>query len=203
MSNFNIFVLLFHDFETLDVFGPVEVFGRLKEHFHLYFVSEHGGIIKSTQGVPVLTEPLDLLLAACDILFIPGGMGTRKEVNNGHILKEIQRLSSHSKYLLTVCTGSGLAAKAGILDGKKATSNKKSFDWARSNSEKVNWVYESRWIKDANVYTSSGISAGIDMALAFVADVLGEEKATGIIIEMEYIWNKDNTHDPFAGFYKK
>ena len=80
----------------------------------------------------------------------------------------------------------------------KATSNKKAFEWAKSNSNQVTWVYHARWVNDGKFYTSSGVSAGMDMALGFVRDLYGMEKAEKIAQDIEYVWNKDSEADPFA-----
>jgi len=79
-------------------------------------------------------------------------------------------------YVLTVCTGSILLAKTGFLNGKQATSNKRLFSFTK-RIPGVNWIKKSRWVQDGSVYTSSGVSAGIDMALGFVSDQLGHNSA--------------------------
>ncbi len=78
------------------------------------------------------------------------------------------------------------------MDGKRATSNKKAFHWAMSCSDKVDWIQEARWVVDGNCYTSSGVSAGIDMSLGFMADRYGRETALEIADSIEYIWNEDS-----------
>ena len=171
-----IVTILFDEFETLDVFGPVEILGRLEEDFHLNFYSLKGGIIKSSQDVPVCTKPLHSLNLENYILMIPGGMGTRKLVEDELFLERLKTLALNAEYVLTICTGSILLAKNGFLDGKKATSNKRVFKWTQE-FPKVNWVHKARWVRDGNIYTSSGVSAGMDMALGFVADLLGYDVA--------------------------
>lgn len=195
-----IIVILFNNFETLDVFGPVEVLGRLKENFNIGFYSVNGGIIKSSQGVPVLTESFLEFDNKDYILLIPGGIGTRVLINDETFLKHLKILSLDAKYVLTVCTGSIILAKTGFLDGKKATSNKRVFKWTE-NFPEVDWIRKARWVKDKNLYTSSGVSAGMDMALGFVSDLLGYEVAKQLSIEIEYNWNEDPSWDPFSEIY--
>ena len=191
----NINVILFSDFETLDVFGPVEVFGKV-ENYTIEYYSQQGGTISNKDGLKMETQKIDNIKIN-DVLFIPGGSGTRNEVDNIEFLSSIKVLAEKSKYVLTVCTGSALLARAGLLDGKKATSNKRAFDWVKSNSDKVNWIQQARWIIDGKYYTSSGVSAGIDMALGFISDLQGKDIAEAIAFRIEYNWQSDKEHDDF------
>ncbi len=191
----NINVILFTDFETLDVFGPVEVFGKV-ENYAIGYYSQQGGIVSNKDGLRIETQKIDDIKIN-DVLFIPGGLGTRKEVENTGLIDQIKQLAEKSRYVLTVCTGSALLARTGLLDGKKATSNKRAFDWVKSNSDRVNWIQQARWIVDGKYYTSSGVSAGIDMTLGFVSDLLGKNTAEAIAFRIEYSWQSDKQHDDF------
>lgn len=193
---FNIF--LFPDFETLDVFGPVEIFGKIENSVIRYY-SENGGIIRNADNIEIKSKPIESLISSeTDILFIPGGMGTRKEINNSAFIDKIKVSANNSQYVLCVCTGSVLLSKTGLLDGRNATSNKRSFDWVKSSSTKANWINQARWVKDGKYYTSSGVSAGIDMALGFVRDTLGIEEARKIAFRIEYNWQEDESFDNFC-----
>ncbi|HUZ61284.1 MAG TPA: DJ-1/PfpI family protein [Hanamia sp.] len=194
----NIAVLLFEDFETLDVFGPVEILGRLKDLYTLKFYSLKGGQIKNSHGVSILTESVKEINNVVDILLIPGGLGTRKEINNNFLIEKIREISHASKYVMTVCTGSALLAKTGLLNGKKATSNKRAFDWAITNGENVNWIKKARWTVDGKFYTSSGVSAGMDMALGFLSDRHGIQFARQVAFQIEYNWIEDKDNDNFC-----
>ena len=112
----NIAVLLFDDFETLDVFGPVEIFGRLKDHYQIQFYSESGGLVKNNHGVAVQSEKIGGIKNDVEIFLIPGGWGTRKEVQNTFLIEKIKAISQSSKFVHTVCTGTALLAKTGTLD---------------------------------------------------------------------------------------
>ena len=196
-------VLLFNEFETLDVFGPVEVFGRLEEISKISFVSLQGGTIVSSQQVPVVTENLhSLSLKPKYILLIPGGAGTRKEISNEELVNEVKRLAGRSQFILSVCTGAVLLAKSGLLDFKMATTNKRVYNWVTQQGPDVKWVKKARWVKDGNIYTSSGVSAGIDMTHGFIADHFGIEAAKNIAKGIEYIWNPDSKNDIFAELYE-
>src|SRR5476651_2350472 len=104
-------VLLFEDFETLDVFGPVEILGRLKDHYQLSFYSLPGGLVKNSHGVSVATEKLENIPEETGIFLIPGGYGTRIEVENNVLIDFIRQVSQQSKYVFTVCTGTALLAR--------------------------------------------------------------------------------------------
>ncbi|MCD8176062.1 MAG: DJ-1/PfpI family protein [Tannerellaceae bacterium] len=190
-------VILFDCFETLDVFGSVEIVGRLPEYFEIDYYSLEGGIKTSTQGVRIATKKTDSITGRIDVLLIPGGKGTRREVENDELIRVIARLSEQAEYTLTICTGSALLAKTNLLDGKTATSNKRAFDWVVSTNKEVHWKRKARWTVDEKYYTSSGISAGMDMTLGFVSDLLGLDTANRIAQEMEYEWNNDPENDLF------
>jgi len=195
LTSFNI--ILFDDFETLDAFGPTEVIGQLPKEYSLKFHSLNGGIIKSTHKVSVNTLPF-AEMEPSGVLLIPGGIGTRILVNNENYIEQLKTFSEKAPYVLTVCTGSALLAKTNLLNGMKATSNKMAFEWACSNGAEVKWVKKARWVKDGKFYTSSGVSAGIDMTLGFVGDIHGIKNSQAIARYIEYIWNADMDNDPFA-----
>ena len=194
MTNVNI--LLFPEFETLDAFGPVEVLGCVPE-YQLHYVSITGGAIISKQGIHVVTESIKEADFS-GILLIPGGQGTRALVREPEFIKNLKDIAIQSEYCLTVCTGSALLAKTGLLDNRKATSNKNALEWVHSVNTNVHLMNRARWVVDQKYYTSSGISAGIDMALGFVADRFGDSRAQEIAKSIEYIWNSDPNNDPFA-----
>lgn len=193
----NIAVLLFDDFETLDVYGPVEVFGRLTDLYTIKFYSLDGGQIKNRHGVSALTEKLEYVPENLEIFIVPGGLGTRKEVENKVLIDKIKEIATFSKFVLTVCTGSALLARTGLLDHKTATSNKRAFAWVVTNGANVNWNTKARWTIDDKYYTSSGVSAGIDMVLGFIRDRHGIAFARRIAFEIEYSWNEDKDKDTF------
>lgn len=179
-------ILLFDDFETLDVFGPVEVIGRLTDIYNINFYSQNGAHVSNYHGVTILTDRLEQIDKNLDVFIIPGGLGTRKEVFNEELINRIKEISNTSRHVLTICTGSALLAKTGLLDGKNATSNKKSLSWVITNGGYVLWNKKDRWTVDDKYYTSSGVSAGIDMTLAFVKDIHGQKVAKRIAREIEY-----------------
>lgn len=158
-------ILLFENFETLDAFGPVEIFVKLPD-IRINYYSEKGRLVSNLDGVQIQTVPISdiLKVSKLDLLFIPEDVGTRQEVNNNILIDCIRLLSEKSQYVLTVCIGSALLACTGLLNNRKATSNKRAFEWVKSYNTAVDWQPSARWVIDGKYYTSSGISAGIDMA---------------------------------------
>ena len=195
MTEFSI--LLFDYFETLDAMGPAEVFGSLSGHYKLACYSLRGGPVRSTQGVRVETLPISAMPTG-GVLLIPGGRGTRSLIEDDDFMVSLAWLSEAAQSVLTVCTGSGLLARTGLLDGRRATGNKISFSWTMEQGPDVLWQPSARWVRDGKLWTSSGVSAGIDMALAFVAEHQGRKTAEDCATYMEYVWNDDPNHDPFA-----
>ncbi len=190
--------ILFDDYETLDAFGPAEIFGRLTDIYRLRFYSMEGGVITNRHHVPIMTEKLANISQKPEMILIPGGLGTRKEVNNTAFINEIKQLAETSDHVLTVCTGSALLAKTGLLDGKEATTNKRAFSWVASQGERVNWDKQARWKIDGKYYTSSGVSAGMDMALGFLSDRHGIDFARKVAKDIEYNWTEDKDNDNFV-----
>ena len=191
-------VVLFESFELLDVFGPLEMFGLAADHFEIRLISESGGVVASRHGPKSICDDSFQSAPAIDVLLVPGGIGTRREVNNPVLLDWLKEHSKQAELVASVCTGSALLAKAGVLDGHRATSNKLAFAWAASQSEKVQWQKRSRWVEDGKVFTSSGVSAGIDMALAVIAKLVSQQAAEDAATFAEYSWERDANCDPFA-----
>ncbi len=197
---YDIIIILYPEFETLDVFGPVEVLGALPDSYHIRFFSQEGGIVMSSQQVPVVTEPVSAPVSGEYILFIPGGAGINPLMGDESFIATLRNLAGKAAYVLTVCTGSLLLARTGVLNGKRATTNKRLFSFTE-RFPGVTWIQKSRWVKDGTIYTASGVSAGMDMALGFVADQAGYEAASAISLMMEYEWHEESEYDPFSERY--
>ncbi len=191
-------IVLYPRFELLDVYGPAEMFGNLGARLKIVMVAEKSGPVTSTQGPSVVADyglddcpPLDLLM-------VPGGFGTLKEVKNEALLAWLRSRADKAEIVMSVCSGSAILAKAGLLDGRRATSNKRYFSIAVEQGPKVNWIREARWVDDGDRVTSSGVSAGTDMALAVIARLYGAKVAEQIADGTEYQWHRDANKDPFA-----
>ncbi len=138
-SRLSIGVVLFRDFELLDVFGPLEMFGLLPEHFELCMLSQTGAIVESRQGPKSIVDLKFATDRQFDILLVPGGMGTRQGVDNPTMLAWLRLQAAGARFVTSVCSGSALLARSGLLDGRRATTNKAAFEWVSTQSEKVDW----------------------------------------------------------------
>ncbi len=190
--------VLFPGFELLDVFGPLEMFGVVEDRFRIITLGEKIGPVASFQGPAALVEQGLADAPAVDVLLLPGGNGTRALVKSPLFLGHYTAAAERARVVATVCTGSGVLARTGLLDGRRATSNKLSFHFARAMGRNVQWLGRARWVRDGKFYTSSGVSAGMDMALAIIQDLLGREAALEAAKQAEYTWNEDPADDPFA-----
>jgi putative intracellular protease/amidase len=190
-------VVLYPDFEVLDVYGPIEMWGYVPD-FQVVTIAQTAGAVKSFQGVSAIADFSFETAPKVDILMVPGGLGTFKELENEALLAYIRKVDETSMLTTSVCTGSALLAKAGVLDGRKATTNKTYFNRMVPNGPKVLWQGHARWVEDGKYVTSSGVSAGTDMALAVAARFHGKAAATQLAKSLEYQWNDDPDNDPFA-----
>jgi transcriptional regulator GlxA family with amidase domain len=174
------------------------MFGIVEGLVRVVMVAEHRRPIKCKQGPSVEPDHTFEDCPSLDMMLVPGGMGTRHQVENAVMLKRLADRASETELVMDVCTGSGLLARAGVLDGRRATSNKRAFAWASSQGPNVEWIKRARWVHDGKFWTSAGVSAGMDMSLAVVADVFGIETAHLVAQVTEYDWHEDSTWDPFA-----
>ncbi len=195
-------IVLFENFELLDVFGPAQLFGMLKTRFEVSMIGQTAKPVISAQGPTVLVDREIAEVDDLDILLVPGGAGTRTEIDNEILLSWIREMSSECSFVTSVCTGSALLAKAGLLDGKRATSNKSAFEWVSHQGPDVEWVCKARWVSDGRFWTSSGVSAGMDMSLALIEEIHGADLATLIANATEYERHNDATWDPFSELYE-
>ena len=180
--------LLFPDFEDLDFFGPWEMIAHWSKLYQgpetLILIDASGKKVTSYKGLTLQTDVDFQRCPPLDFLLVPGGQGTRTAVDDQVVIEFIKRQAVNCQNLLSVCTGAFLFQRAGILTGKKATTHWASLERLKAFSEVT--VVEQRFIQDGNVWTSAGVSAGIDMTLAFIAETSGEKTAGDIQLFSEY-----------------
>jgi transcriptional regulator GlxA family with amidase domain len=191
-------VVLFQGFELLDVFGPLEMFAAIPDRFRIALVGLAAGPIRSAQGPEVIAQDSYDQAPATDIVLVPGGIGTRQLVHDRMFLTWLARWAGAAEFITSVCTGSAVLAAAGLLDGYRATSNKRAFAWACEQGPDVDWAPAARWVEDRNRWTSSGVAAGMDMSLALISRLLGQHVAASVADRVEYDWHQEPTWDPFA-----
>ena len=191
-------VVLFEGFELLDVFGPVELFSRLPQEYEVSLIGPATGPVASSQGTQVITPSEYAEASPPDVVMVPGGRGTRALVHDAGFLSWLRRWAGAANLVTAVCTGSAVLAAAGLLDGYRATSNKRAFRWAAGHGSNVTWMPQARWVEDRTRWTSSGVAAGMDMAAALIAHLSGPEAAATAAQEIELDVHRDSGGDPFA-----
>ncbi|KAK8133427.1 hypothetical protein PG984_005439 [Apiospora sp. TS-2023a] len=155
---------------------------------------------------------------ALDVILVPGGTGTRTLVEHrddpdrgsGVIEDFLRRRADQADYIVSVCTGSVLLARAGLLNGRRATTNKAAWSWvtgaglsaSSGTSDNITWVPSARWTVDGKIWTSSGVAAGLDMSYAFARHAYGSGLADKAANIMEYAPHQDPDWDPFSVVHK-
>lgn len=204
MAKRRVGAVIYPGWEMLDTFGPLEMYSVLgAEEVEICVVAEQSGPVPAALGADGPLAPrvyADYGFADApplDIVVLPGGSGTFPALENAGMLDYLRRVAETAEVVTSVCTGSALLAKAGLLDGLRATTNKQFFALARMQSEQVDWVEEARWVDAGKFVTSSGVSAGMDMTLAVIARLWGPELAEQAADYAEYSWHRDADTDPF------
>jgi len=203
MNRKRVGILIFPNVEVLDFCGPFEVFSvaRLNEErrreepspFDVILVAEKKEVVTATGGLRVMP---DHTLASCpplEILVVPGGWGTRREIANESLLAWIRERGKQVETLTSVCTGAMLLGGAGLLDGRRATTHWRALDWMRASFPQITVEDQLHVVEDGRILTSAGISAGIDMALRVVTRYYGEAVGRATARHMEYPFPEDNT----------
>jgi len=189
----NLAILIFEGVEVLDFCGPFEVFSVANAFtdppaFHVFTVAEKPGPVLTRGGLSVNPHHRLPDCPQPDLLLVPGGQGTRQEMNNAVLTDWIKARSQEAELVLSVCTGALLLAKAGLLDGLEATTHHGAIDLLREVAPKTTVHADRRFVDNGQVICSAGIAAGIDMSLHVVARLLGREVAEQTARQMEYPW---------------
>lgn len=180
--------LLFHGLEELDLAGPWEMVGMWSRYFdgpeRRLLISEDGEQVECAKGMRIQADAALGDTPQLDVLLVPGGQGTRSEVDNTALIDFVARQAAGCRQVLSVCTGSFILHRAGLLGGRKATTHWNSRDRLRELGDVT--VVEERFVRDGNVWTAAGVSAGIDLTLALIAELAGEETAGNVQLAAEY-----------------
>ncbi|QBJ68531.1 AraC family transcriptional regulator [Bacillus anthracis] len=191
MNKWSVGIFLFNEVEVLDFAGPFEVFSITKVHeekpFTVYTVSQNGEMITARNGLRVQPDYSIEDLPPVDILIIPGGKGAREnEVKNDIIINWVRQQMKEVKLMTSVCTGALLLAKAGLLEGLKATTHWASIQTFKKDFPNVEVMENVKFVDEGHIITSAGISAGINMSFHIVKNLLGVEIAEETAKNMEY-----------------
>jgi transcriptional regulator GlxA family with amidase domain len=197
-------ILVFDDAEELDFVGPWEVFTMANEMARrsgkpaphdVFLVAEHDRPVRCAKGMRVLPDNTTADCRALDILLIPGGQGTRREVENRALLDWVAGIAAHAAWVTSVCTGALLLTAAGPARGKRVTTHWAFVETLRARNEAAEVHANYRYVRDGNILTAAGVSAGIDMALWLVGELHGPDFARLVQRGMEY-----DPAPPYAAF---
>jgi transcriptional regulator GlxA family with amidase domain len=181
-------ILVFNDVEELDFAGPWEVFSYFRkqnpELCDVFTVSETGGEIRCAKGLRVIADHSFATAPKADVLVVPGGQGRKHEVNNPRLIGFIRAHAKRAELTTSVCTGAFLLERAGLLNGKRATTYWGAVDEFRALG--TGTVTRGRYVEDGNVITSSGVSAGIDMSLFVIGKLFSPQLARKVQKGIEY-----------------
>ena len=161
----NVNIVLFDDFDTMDAFGPAQIFGTEPKHFHLNYLSVNGGIVNSSQGIKVWTE-----------ILIP---------------QEIKKSVEEASICMMVRGGSALVAQTGLLYHRRIAEYEGDENWKRMFTAGIDRIPGYRWMSDGKYYTSSSSAASMDMALGVISDMVDVELAESIAVQVGHEWNQE------------
>jgi len=179
---FDIVFALYPRITQLDFTGPFEVLARLPDA-RCILASVDGGELAADRGMKFAgLTPLDLV-QTCDLLCVPGGFGTVEAIEDARYLAALRRLGARARYVTSVCTGSLLLAAAGLLRGRRAACH---WAWREQLAEFGVTPDPARVVRDGNVFTGGGVTAGIDMALEVMAEIAGRDHAETVQLALEY-----------------
>lgn len=191
-------VVLYDRFDLLDATGPLHAFGMLKNVFEQRLLAPEAGPVESAQG-PVLTAHAGFEDAGdLDLLLVPGGIGARERARDEAFLAWLSETAPTCSLVMSVSTGAALLARAGLLDGRRATTGTRALAWVSEQGPGVTWVPDARWVDDGAVVTAAGVAAGIDMALHVITRLCGADVGENVARSLEHDWCADAAHDPFA-----
>ena len=196
-------ILLFEGVEELDFVGPWEVFAmanavaehREQDPLHdLFLIGPDMDPVRCKKGMRVLPDRTQSETDKVDVLLVPGGQGTRREVDNPDMINWIASIALTAKWVTSVCTGSLLLTAAGLTKGRKITTHHGAVELLRARPEQPDVHPEYRYIREGNLVTSAGVSAGIDMSLWLLGEWHGPDFARAVQRAMQY-----DPVPPYAG----
>lgn len=198
MDKWNAAILIFDGVEVLDFAGPFEVFSRTRltpgvksrqsdedAPFHVFTVAKAQDAITATGGLRVLPDHSFQDAPPIDLLLVPGGFGTRPLLEDADTLRWVESTAKAARKVTSVCTGALLLAKAGLLEGRKATTHWGALDLLQSIAPGTTVLRKRRYVDDT-VISSAGVAAGIDMAFYVVESLFGKEVADETAQYIEY-----------------
>ncbi len=182
-------IVLFDDAEELDWVGPYEVFGMASksvESTRVVTIAERPEAVRCYNGLRVLPDYDFSNAPDLDVVLVPGGQGTRKELHNPTMTDWLTKIAPRCRWVTSVCTGSLLLHGAGLIDGKRVTTHWAFIDQLREQAPNATVLANVRYVRDGNLVTAAGVSAGIDMSLWLVGQLWNVDLARSTQRFMEY-----------------
>jgi transcriptional regulator GlxA family with amidase domain len=176
----------FDDVQALDVTGPMEVFSLADRAsadgaYAIELISPNGGVVRASSGLRFTADAdLHATRGPIDTLVVAGGLGTYEAAHNEGLISWLRLAARRSRRVTSVCTGAFLLARSGLLDGRKATTHWASCAALQRSYPSIEVDPDPIFIRDGNVYTAAGVTAGIDLALALVEEDLGSQAALDV-----------------------
>ena len=190
--------------ELLDAVGPIEVFSTTNRElgddaYALQLVATDGPTVRATNGLALAVDHrISAVRGALDTLLVAGGDGIRTAIDDRVLIDGIRRLASRSRRVASVCTGAFLLAEAGLLDGRRATTHWSACDGLARRYPAVTVDPDPIYVRDGNVYTSAGVTAGMDLALALVEDDLGRDVALRVARRLVLFLRRPGSQSQFS-----
>ena len=182
-------IVLFEEFEELDAIGPWEVFtsaAKERDDFRVVTLSERGDPLRCAKGLRVIPDHSFAAAPELDVVLVPGGQGTRREVDNPAMLDFLRRSAPRCQWITSVCTGSLVLCGAGLCEGKRVTTHWAFLEELARRYPQTQVLARRRYVRDGRLLTAAGVSAGIDMALWLVGQLFGVESARRTQRYIEY-----------------
>lgn len=182
-------IVLFDEVEELDALGPWEVFtaaAAMREDTRVVTLAERDGLVRCAKGLRVQPDHTLADAPALDVVLVPGGQGTRREVDNPVLIEWLRAVAPGCDWVTSVCTGALLLCEAGLCEGRRVTTHWGYIETLRKRYADVVVLERRRYVRDGRLVTAAGISAGIDMALWLVGQLFGVEASLKTQRIMEY-----------------
>ncbi|MGH6671205.1 MAG: GlxA family transcriptional regulator, partial [Xanthobacteraceae bacterium] len=201
-----IVLLAFEGVQLLDVAGPLQTFASANEmikegeRYHIVVLSRHGGPVCSSAGLPLLTEPIRRApgKARIDTLIIPGGPGVHEALKDGWTIDWVTDQFSSVRRIASVCTGAFLLAETGLLNGRRATTHWKSCGRLQERHPGIHVERDPIYVREGRIWTSAGVTAGIDLSLALVGEDFGRKIAMQVARHLVVFLNRPGGQSQFS-----
>ena len=201
----------YNDCQVLDLTGPLQVFSSANRAlgynaYQLQVLGLSSDPIETNSGIKIIPDAIYSDLKSADTLLLSGGRGVFPLLGNASLIDWVKRLSSRVDRIASVCSGAFLLAEAGLLQGKRAVTHWKACSRLASDYEGIKVEADAIWLKEGHVYTSAGVTSGIDLALALVEEDFGHAITMDIARELvvfvkrpggqaQFSWQLEEQHE--------